>query len=363
MRFIHVVFPIVAAIGCTSSATEDRPPLAELHQGVNLIDVSDPSWGLTAAYVKGDQVVYLEQRVGALKPQVYRETSPDEPANEIDMRWVDKNGQTFWVQRGGDTYVDPTWDAEINATFKNPAPALQRSADFALAKEAAEQIVKALPEEFAALAYHPHAFALRPTPEDDPNLANRVEEIEAKRPTTDEGYQDWYGGGASWWLQGDLYEKKVCYVWICVARHSGVAMFAYAPTGAWTLVINSCNHGSCPGSGKVNYVCSSNSGVWRSNVTLTGEGNGGSSVTGGCRTGYSWNSGGWNHLCNDDSAYELWQIKNGSMGDGSYSVYGGPYTFVYNGPGTGGDGSWVNYACDCSSNNHCNNDWSRPICP
>jgi len=45
------------------------------------------------------------------------------------------------------------------------------------------------------------------------------------------------------------------------------------------------------------------------------------------------------------------------------STAGNYYSFVYTGAGTGGDGSWVNYACTCSNNNSCNNDWSRPLCP
>jgi hypothetical protein len=84
----------------------------------------------------------------------------------------------------------------------------------------------------------------------------------------------------------------------------------------------------------------------------------------GCRTGYSWNRGSYDYLCNDDSAYELCQIKNGSQRDGNQrNQNGNAYSFLYNGPATGGDGSWVNYACNCGANNSCNNDWSRPICP
>jgi hypothetical protein len=164
-------------------------------------------------------------------------------------------------------------------------------------------------------------------------------------------------------LDGDLYDKKVCYAWICVARHSGVAMFAY--NGSWALVVNGCNHGSCPGWSNTTYRCSSNSGDWKQWISLTGENSTDSGVWGGgCRTNYSWNSGGWDHLCNDDTAYELWQIKHGFAGDGNaYNEWGNGYSFMWNGQGTGGDGSWVNYACNCSANNGCNNDWSRPLCP
>jgi hypothetical protein len=361
MRLNTILIALGALVGCTESSTTSRPPIEELKPGLNLIDASDPTWGMTAAFVKDGRVVYFEQRVGALKPQVYRDTEPGEPANEIDMRFVDQNGITFYVQRGGDDYVDPTWHDDINAAFANAVAPDDRIKDFELAREAATQIPKILPAEFGALAYHANAFAQRPTPENDPLLIGRIDEIEARRPA-DDPYYDWNGGSASWYLQGDLYDKKVCYVWVCVARHSAIAMNAY--NGTWALVVAGCNHGSCPGSSKLTYRCSSNSGVWRSGITLTGEHNSGSSVAAGCRSGYSWNSGGNNHLCNDDTAYELWQIKNGNVGNNAVlGTGGGNYSFTYTGAGTGGDGSWVNYACTCSNNNGCNNDWSRPICP
>ena len=114
----------------------------------------------------------------------------------------------------------------------------------------------------------------------------------------------------------------------------------------------------------MSYECYSQSGQWYSNVNLSAEANGTTSIGGGCLTSYSWDSGGYNHLCNDDSAYELWQVKNGNSGNGnSYNTNGNGNTFMYNGPGTGGDGTSVNYACTCAYNNGCNNDWSRPICP
>jgi hypothetical protein len=361
MRLITIALTVGAAVGCTSSSTTSRPTAGDLDEGLNLIDVSDPSWGMTAAFVKDGRVIYIEERIGALKPSVYRETTVGEPDNEIDMRFVDQNGITFYVQRGGDDYVEPTWHDDINAAFANPVAPEERIADFQLAREAAAALSKNLPRDFAALSYHPTAFAARPTPEEDPNLMGHIAEIEAKRPVEDP-YYDWNGGSTSWYLQGDLYDKKVCYVWVCVARHSGIAMFAY--NGTWSLVVNGCNHGSCPGASSMTYRCSSNSGVWRSYITLTGEHNTGNSVGAGCRSAYSWDSGGNNHLCNDDSAYELWQIKNGKIGsNSSYNTSGGNYSFVYTGSGTGGDGSWVNYACTCSNNNSCNNDWSRPLCP
>jgi hypothetical protein len=361
MKQLLIAVPFIAAIGCTSSATDTRPPISELKPGLNMIDTGDPTWGVSAAYVKDGHVVYLEERLGALKPQVYRDSAPNEPANEIDMRFVDETGKTFFVQRGGDEYVDATWSDDINLSFKNPAPDAQRVNDFVLAREAAAAFAHDATPDLQAYSFHAAQFAAKPAPSQDPEMIKKAANIEASRPT-ETGYASW-GGGGSWWLEGDLYSKNTgCAFWVCVAKHSGVAMFAYQ-TG-WQLVINSCNHGSCPGYSDMSYNCYSTSGVWRSNPSLSGEASGSTgTISGGCLTSYSWNSGDYNHLCNDDSAYELWQIKNGNSGGWSYDTNGNGYDFVYNGPGTGGDGGWVNYACTCAYNNGCNNDWSRPYCP
>ncbi len=78
MKQLILAVPFLAAIGCTSSATDTRPPISELKPGLNMIDIEDPSWGVDAAYVKDGHVVYLEERLGAMKPQVYRDAAPDE---------------------------------------------------------------------------------------------------------------------------------------------------------------------------------------------------------------------------------------------------------------------------------------------
>ena len=360
MRNIQILaVAFLGAIGCASEPNP-RPPIDELNAGINMLDVSDPTWGATAAYVKGDHVVYMELRVGALKPEAYRAEAPDEPTNEMDFRFVDEMGGTFYVQRGGDEYIEPTWAAEINTSLANPRSAADRDRDFLIAREAAAAFSAVAPKGFEAFRFSADKFAERLPPSQDPEMIARAANIEASRPTDSE-YATW-GAGGSWWLEGDLYDKKTgCYLWTCWGRHSSVAMFAYSTS--WSLVITGCNHGSCAGWSGMTYRCYSTSGRWVSNPTLSGEGNTGTSVGNGCLTPYDWDSGGYDHLCNDDSAYELWQVKNGNSGGWTYNTAGNGWTFVYTGSGTGGDGSWVHYACNCQNNSSCNNDWSRPICP
>src|SRR5689334_24833467 len=117
-KTFDLLFASACAFGC---ANNDRPTVSSLEQGLNLIDVSDPTWGMSTAYVKGEHVVYIETRVGTLKPEFYRMVYEGDSTHEMDMRWVDEQGRTFLVQRGGDNFVDPSWETEIEASVANSA--------------------------------------------------------------------------------------------------------------------------------------------------------------------------------------------------------------------------------------------------
>jgi len=265
MMKLSILVPFICAVGCTTSA-DTRTPVAELNQGINMLDTTDASWGVSAAFREGDHAVYLEQRVGALKPQAYRDEAPNEPANEIDMRFVDENGKTFFVQRGGDAYVDTTWAQEITDSLAHPAVDADRIRDFGLAQKAAGAFAKvATTAELAPFAFHAAQFAARPIPTQDPILTAKVAGIEASRPT-ETAYGN-YGFGGSWFFEGDLYDKGTsCVFWYCPAKHSSVALFAYQTT--WQLAVIACNHGTCARNSKKRYECYSDSGAWKTNANL-----------------------------------------------------------------------------------------------
>ncbi len=370
---VLVLGAVLAAAGCAEDGdTTSRPTISELEQGLTLLDQDDPTVGVSAAYRKGDNVVYLETKVGALKPKVYRELHPEDPENEIDVRFVDQNGVTFFVQRGGDGYVDPTWGRDINAAFNATVDPAARDLDFILAREAAGEFVRIAPVGFVAAKHHMADIAARPAPAEDPERIARSIELEAEAQNADSAYGTWSGSG-SWWLEGDLYSGDVCALWICPGEHSAVGMWAWQTS--WNLVINACNHGRCPGASGMGYRCYSNSGRWVSNPSLSGDTTAGSTTAQygqGCRSDYNWNSGGANHLCNDDSAFQLWQIKNGGKPRvNAVGTNGSAQWFTYTGTGYGGDCGSGNdsasctayYACWCSDNNGCDNDWARPACP
>jgi len=361
--------------GCAGEVS--RPTAAQLPEGLSLLDAKEPAWGMNAAFRKADRVIYLESRVGPLKPEIYRQDAPEEPANEIDFRFVDSQNRTFWVQRGGDTYVDPTWNQDIANSISTKIARAEREADFDMAQEAAKAFAQIAPAAMKDHTFHFSKFAASPTPMRDPALLSKLAELEAKSPAPAELpanlKEKAYGAYNSWsWTQMYVakYSGQVCKVWICPARHSATVMYVNPNVGYWQMAISANNHGRAYNGSGMGYDCYSwNGGGWfQYGVQVTGGTAGDSTGSwdgqGGCQTGYSWNSGGYDHLCNDDAAYELWQSKYGNGGDnGRKDTMGGNITFRWNGSGWGGDGSNVYFACNCGDFNGCDNDWSTPNCP
>ena len=127
---------LLVLAGCSASVSQ-HPPTSQLKEGLNLLDIKDPTFGMSAAYVKQGRVLYFETRVGQLKPEIYRMDTPNEPQYEMDMRFVDAENHTIYAVRGGDNFADPTWAADIVASrHLPPAAYANRALDFQLAKEA-----------------------------------------------------------------------------------------------------------------------------------------------------------------------------------------------------------------------------------
>jgi hypothetical protein len=181
-----------------------------------------------------------------------------------------------------------------------------------------------------------------------------------------------------------------------------VATYINPGIGAWTMVINACNHGTCPGTkvGCYNFTtgatgatasggavwtttcptgyslaiwadsawshsCASpNAKIFTGGVTLSSSivvgVTGANDGWGGCQSAYSWAGGGSNHLCNDDGVYEMWQANNGNTGAGPIN-----FTLNTNGFCEGslcGGGSPAHYACTESMNNGGSGTWNTPNC-
>jgi hypothetical protein len=281
----------------------------------------------------------------------------------MDVRFVDAKNRTFFVQRGGDSYVDPTWARDIATSISRDITEAERAEDFAMAQEAAAAFGKIATPDFRAHKFLFTKFAAQPAPMRDPNLLAGLKEMAEKYPApavTESEYGRYDRVG---WTQ--VYTKLYagdtgCAAWICVARHSATIMYVNPNVGYWQIAIVANNHGRGPWDDGMSAQCWSGGGSFNE-VHLSGStapgATGANDGYGGCQTPYDWNSGDYDHLCNDDAAYELWQGKRGNTGSNSvYGTGGGNITFQYYNGGR-------YHACNCGSFNGCDNDWSQPSCP
>ncbi|HEY2749327.1 MAG TPA: hypothetical protein VGL86_32135 [Polyangia bacterium] len=311
--------------GCSGTVT----PAVPLHDGLNVLS-ADPAVGVSAAFVRDGRAVYLQTRVGPLKPENYRQEFPNEPQNEIDARAVDQEGRTFRLVIGGDQLIEPSWakdmrDAPLVTTV---AEGIQRQADFAMARDAADAFLAQAPAALADHVFHLSSMT-REVPLESARLIARAATAENAMP----GERAFTANGCTSNLQeGDLYAKSD-YV---IAQHSAVWGWNYnGCSSSWDESVVTCNHGTCANDGSMGYQCSSYSNGWsvwsynalldywsRENNTTTN--NGGN--TGACWSGYGiyevWihlnGSGHPNHDCNDDSAIELDEIRNARYDQGTW---------------------------------------------
>jgi hypothetical protein len=353
-----------AAVGCSGNSgpqtsSSSRPAAAQLSEGVNVLSAR-PDWGMDAAYKKNGRVIYFQTRVGALKPELYRNEFPNQPQYEMDARFVDEKGHTFKMIIGGDNLIDSSWPADIvkGREFKDLATSAERQLDFQLASDIADELMKAPPKGMDDHVYHLVSLGHH-NPYAMPMMIQHAADAQAKLVASGRQVELGLNGCSSNFQEGDLYGQCI---FACVGHHSSVIGWNYNGCNAtWDEEIISCNHGACAADSGMNYQGYTNSAYqsWDLNQQWSAEMstvNRGYTSGHGCQTNYNWNTPP-GHLCNDDSSYELWNIHDGpSYGYGSNHLGNGS-SFCYT---NGGHGN----ACSCSSScNNCSGDWSFPDIP
>ena len=360
-------YSVSSLMGCSSSApTTGHPPASQLQEGLNILDAHDAAVGFGAAYVKAGRVVYIESRVGAQKPEIYRRAWPDEPANEMDMRFVDQGNHTFYAQRGGDSWVDSTWNIQMNKDIDPTLSLADRDLDYTLAQEGAKALIAALPATFKDHAYHLNNFVAMTPPTRDPVLMARIQELNAKAPQpartrrtvttpTRRGRSSTRRSTRRASPRGRARTARSR----CIRTRTSATGSTSSPPATTAYV---------PGASNISYNCHRGTRGWfqygvqnGSTVTgVTGSGDG----AGGCQTAYNWDSGGYDHLCNDDAAFELWQAKDGSQWTYLGFENGDAIGFQYYGAGSCAaefcGSSPAHFACDCQTFGGCSGDWNTP---
>jgi hypothetical protein len=375
-------------LGCAShqASSTSRPSAAELGAGLTVLS-SDPASGVDAAYKDATtgHLVYMQTRVGPLKPQLYRDQFPNEPANEMDARIVDENGFTFTLVIGGDKLIDPTWGADMLAgEGARPTDAATTDMFYKLARDAGTAFAAAAEPELKDHVLH-LTNATKMVPSEHPEfLAQATAKLQ---DAVSKGIITQLDTTASHFLWGNEYDECL---FGCVGYHSDVygwdGTYDFT-TGSWVSYsgIATCNHGDCANSSNVGYTgvtaysgythysgwynaSTSLAAIWSEEPTST------LGVTGGhgCQTGYNWDTPP-GHECNDDSAYEMWQINDSLSEGNSYgnTTYGNGSTFNWGdglckGIGCGFLGLGccsASYSCTCGTYSGCHGDWGAPPAP
>ncbi len=285
---------MTAMLGCGGASA--RPAPESLPQGVSVFDAAE-DFGVSGAFKQGDKVVFFETRRGAVRPEFHRNTSPELGEYEIDARFVDADGNTVALQRGGDSFADPTWEEDLRkqelAKKVVVTPALLE-----LAGEAAQAITKF---QFPSnVSFHTSQLSELGVGAKIPVVDNTAGQV-SKDITGYDNLQ--VGANASFEIH---YKYIACVAWVCAGQHSAVRV--RTSTGA---IYDACQHGTCAGSMGSISCRGSGSGGWFQREMSTSIGTVNAAGTGACSTPYGWNSGGGKHNCHDDSMMVGYGIRYG----------------------------------------------------
>ena len=349
---------LVACGGSGPTSSQGHPTASQLNQGVNILDASNAAWGMNSAYVKGGHVMYLETRIGALKPDVYRQAFPNDPQNEIDFRAVDESGQTIYIQRGGDNIVDSAMAGRLRRRHEAAGAQRRRQRGRVRARAGGRQGGRRRPARRlpGSHVYHLQNFGSMTVPIQDADfraasIATQVDPATGYASSTFtsvSSIQLWKGTVA-------------CVLWICGYHGATLQM-----NGSGGQSMGMCNHGRCAGDSGMSKPCGSHlttgpGGTVSGEINCSGSSTScpanGQAVSGGCQTSYNWDTPP-GHECQDDSAYELWQVHNGGVGGTTAGTSGNGSNFVWN-----NDSNGHYYACNCNmSGDSCSGDWQSPQC-
>ena len=134
----------VVSIGCAAApdqpGTKEAAPTA-VTEGITVLKAGETS--LSVAFRKNNVVIYLETIRGRATPDVYQ-NDPNFPKYEMDARFMSDDGHYFWIQRGGDDFVDPTWPEDFARASELPEPNVSNRVLFEMAAEATQMLPAAI---------------------------------------------------------------------------------------------------------------------------------------------------------------------------------------------------------------------------
>lgn len=279
-------------------------------QGLSLLDLQ-PGFSFTASFARGQDVIYIQAVRGVPTPEEYR-NDPTYPAYEIDVRVTDRDGRLLYIRKGGDDFIDPTWEDDL--IVQDELPALTPNAHlFELLAEASD----ALEAEFARTAGREQAAGFiheiravqsfgKNIREELPRMDSLVmQQVEAR------GFIPLFAGGGgtdgpedgakslnAGFYYLEVHDKSCC---LGLGRHSATRLKKANFAGSYSY-FDFCNHGTCAGDMGT-----------RCGLPLTQKPNW-TAYT--CRTEYKAQSNSPGHNCHDDTRVQMAAFVWGASNDG-----------------------------------------------
>ncbi len=350
LKTLFVMLTSFAFLSCTSDPKENVAEVpeveVELAQGVTIHDLQ-ADFSITASFRRGDDIIHLQAVRGIPTPEIYR-NDPTFPPFEIDARITDEDGRIMYLRRGGDLFVDPTWQDDLELQDMIPPRRTPNTHLFEMIPEAMDALEKelmrsgqdrlgAILPEFRAL----HSFGAKAR---ETVKASDIEVLEAMQKDdflkVFDMMFDAGGGGSSssdgWeanksfisgWYKMSLHDKSCC---MGAGRHSATRIHQLN-YGSVYAYYDFCNHGEC--ANNMSQICSLSQVHKPAWTAYT------------CSTKYDAKSQDGGHNCHDDSRLQM-------------------ASFVF-GPTTSTTSFWCNdgnHSCDISNSTWYGDQSGSPEC-
>lgn len=243
--------------------------------------------GIYGSYEHGGKIVYFETRRGPRTPKFLRDGDPATPQFEIDVRFMNQDGEPFLIQIGGDAPLDHSWTEAI-AEFKTDS---QAKTEFLLAAKTIETLRKL---KFTREFVHERQALLDLAPVVD--SAQVIEKIEGA-PNQALSAPSLLAAN-TYRHRVEIHHKKCCFG---LGRHSATIGLYISRVGVTTTAVITCNHGTCANQMALKCSWTSASPGNRTNDVK----NGGTT----CNTPYNASSV-FGHNSNDDTDLQYQAVKN-----------------------------------------------------
>lgn len=243
MRFIfvaslHLIILGTITLSAAASAANDQSharfstvlmPGQELREGISSL-LTVPN-GIYGSYEFDGKIVYFETRRGSRTPKYLRDGDPATPNYEIDVRFMNQEGEPFLIQLAGDAPLDNTW----TKVASKPKVDAEAKSDFELAFKTVESLKK-LKFDQNFVAEHEALLNLASVLES----ARVVENIEGV--TSQSLSAPSLLAVNTYRHRIEIHHKSCC---LGLGRHSATIGKYISAKGVTTTAVITCNHGTC----------------------------------------------------------------------------------------------------------------------